>query len=226
MKIFVVAALHGDEVFGLKIIGKLQEKYNSKYIVRVGHPEAVAKGKRYLAADLNRSFGLQSETPETNLATTIKREVEATQPTYIIDIHTSVSNVAKVAIVARNCAKTYYLAETLGMEAVVIMPPSLTKNSLIGQFPDKSISIELGKNQRSDKLAQYLATNIDALEPRPKKIEKKLSIFKVVSVIDKNFDGLNNIANLKFNKKLNGYPFLAGVNTYKYIGGFLAQRIK
>ncbi|MGC1177333.1 MAG: hypothetical protein WA843_04650 [Candidatus Saccharimonadales bacterium] len=40
MKIFVMAAMHGDEPFGVQVIDILRRGTNKNIITKVGHPEA------------------------------------------------------------------------------------------------------------------------------------------------------------------------------------------
>lgn len=223
MKTYLLVAMHGDEQFGLKVAGKVQQT-NPNVCVRVGHPEAVAKRVRFIESDLNRSFEPALTTLESQLAKSIKREVSECKPDYIIDVHCSYSNVGKVGIVAQLTSKTLYLAEALGMEAVVIMPNA--ENSFIGCFAGIAISIEYGKNYRSDKLAQDIASKIKNLKIERERSSVKIPIYKVFGKIDKNFEDLATIRNLHYNAKLKGYPFLAGLNTYEHMGGFLAKKLK
>lgn len=222
MKTYLLVAMHGDEQFGLKVAGKVQQN-NQNVCVRVGHPEAVAKHVRFIESDLNRSFKPALTTLESQLAKSIKREAAQYKPDYIIDVHCSYSNVGKVGIVAQLTPTTLYLAEALGMEAVVIMPN--TAHSFIGCFADIAISIEYGKNFRSDKLAQDIANKIKNLKTKHERSDAKIPIYKVFGKIDKNFEDLATIRNLHYNAKLKGYPFLAGLNTYEHMGGFLAKKI-
>jgi succinylglutamate desuccinylase len=225
VKTYVIAALHGDELFGLKVIGKLQQKATTNCITRIGNPEAIAKGKRYIEEDLNRSFRSNQQTLEATLAKAIKAELKSYAPDYVIDIHTARSGVGKVAIVAKHCAKTAYLAQALGMDAMAIMPQHLTRTSCIGCCPDRAISLEYGKGYRSDKLAADIADSLDALQPTFQVQRPHIPVFQVVSTIPKDFEGLASIVNLAFNETLGGYPFLAGEHTYETIGGFLAKKV-
>jgi succinylglutamate desuccinylase len=226
MKIFVVAALHGDEPFGLKIIDELRRSNIKGIITQVGHPEAIAKGKRFLDQDLNRSFNSRNRSIEVAIARNIKKEIEEHKADIILDIHTSVSDVGKIAIVARDYPLTKRIAGLLGMEAIVVIPKRLVDKSLIGCFPDKSISLEFGKTRLTDELAADIASKIKTLKLSHIQPAKQLPVFEVFAEIDKDFKGLENIKNLIFNKGLNGYPFLAGIDTYETIGGFLAKKIK
>jgi len=226
MKIFVTAGVHGDEPFSLKIVDRILAKNIPGVVVKIAHPEAIARGKRYLQTDLNRSFGSDQNSIETLLARAIEQQIKNLKPEYIIDIHTSRSNVKSVAIVAKLCTKTKFIAQALGMQSIVVMPAHIVKSSLIGRFPNKAVSIEFGKNYRSNKLAMNIANRLANLDDSFVKTDHNISVFEVVSVIDKNFENLEEIQNLEFNAKLGGYPFLAGLNTYDSIGGFLAHKLE
>lgn len=225
MKIFVIAALHGEEVFGLKVLGRIRRGGKNEMSVMVGHPEAVAKRRRCIDEDLNRSFNTKKDIVERMVAQHIKQEIEKFAPDLIIDIHTAHGYIGKVAIVAERSPLTDNIAKSLGMEVLVIMPKHLTDTSLIGCFPSKSISLELGKNHRSDKLALEIAEGIESLNFSSQNLTVDLPTFEVYGEISKGDRGLAKIKNLVFNKRLGGYPFLAGPNVYESIGGFLARKI-
>lgn len=226
MKIYITAAIHGDELFGLKVIGRIRQTGNNKIVVKIGHPEAIAKKKKFLEEDLNRCFTGEKKCIENQIANDIKKEITKYKADLIIDIHTSIVSVGKVAIVAEHSPLTNYVAKNLGMDFLVIMPRNLTEKSLIGCFPNKSISIEMGKSHRSDKLALEIAKKIESLELSEFNGVVDLPIFEVYGQIDKDYKNLKGIKNLVYNEKLGGYPFLAGENTYASIGGFLMRKIK
>lgn len=225
MKIHILAAQHGNELLGLKVIGKLVQQRANNLTFRIGHPEAVAKGVRYIQRDLNRSFNSLESTIEAAIAADIEREIKALAPDLIVDIHTSVSDVAKVGIVAKRSLLVERVAVAMGMEAVVVMPEYATRNALNGRFPDTSISLEFGRGYRSDALAADLAKRIRQLDIDEPYVGAALPVFEVFTEIDKNFDGLASIKNLQYNQTLDGYPFLAGPTTYETIGGFLARKV-
>src|SRR4051794_22366141 len=89
-KIYVVAALHGDEPFGLKVLAQLRYRNERRQIVsKVGHPEAVAKRKEFIEVNLNRAFGPDApDAKETWIAKFIMGNIAYHKPDLIIDIHT------------------------------------------------------------------------------------------------------------------------------------------
>jgi predicted deacylase len=226
MKKYIVAALHGDETFGLRIVGHMQESISENICFRVGHPEAVAKNVRLIETDLNRSFLSESTSLEGRLAAHIKQEIVKCNPDLIVDIHTAEENVGNVAIVANLNSLVVSVAEQLGMDAVVKMPENLAKKSLIGCFPEKSLSLEFTRTRCTDELAKSIALRLSTVRiPGSRELSTKLPVFEVISVIDKNYSGLKDIVNLSYNKELKGYPFLASPTAYDMIGGFLANKI-
>lgn len=224
MKIYVLAGVHGDELFGLNIIGKLQRSDNKNIRIRIGHPEAIAKAKRFIGADLNRSFNTKETSIEATLAHAIQQEIRDYKPDLVIDIHTSITDIGKIAIIAKHSPFIEAIAAKLGMNSLVIMPTWLVNASVIGCLPDRSISLEFGKNDQSDRLATTVARSIQGLSLAVSS-KTTLPVYEVHDHIDKNFAGLVNIQNLTFNAELDGYPFLAGPATYEEIGGFLARKI-
>lgn len=225
MKVCVVCALHGNELFGLKIISKIQEDVSTDISTIIGHPEAIAKSKRYIDQDLNRCFGQEGDAREIAIAEGIERRLRIYQPDIVLDIHTSISDVGNIAIVAEYNEQIAAIAAHLDMDAVVIMPEYLTSTSLIGIFPEKSISLEFGRSKRSDQLAHKVAEGIKTLKYSSPRKDRDLPVYEVYGTIDKSFNKLAGIKNLTFYEELQGYPFLAGVGTYETMGGFIARKL-
>jgi len=223
MKLYVVAAMHGDEIFGLEVLKYIEKIKNIK--VRIAHPKAIKGNKRFITSDLNRSFRRSHNNLESKLADSIEKEIIEFKPDYVIDIHTSITNVGKTGIVCGYSTKIENLAQSLGLNNIVIMPKKYYQNSLIGCLPDRSISIELGKNLRSDKLARTLAKNINDLVLKDKNYLKPLSRYSVTTTIDKKDNNVVGIENLKYNSYFKAYPFLANEKAYLDIGGFLAKKL-
>jgi succinylglutamate desuccinylase len=225
MKIVVMAALHGDELMGIKVQGYLTAQGTHEILNMIGHPQAIARHRRFIDEDLNRSFNVQAQSTESSIARRLKKELTDYMPDLVIDIHTSVTDVRKVAIVATRNTLIETIAAQLGMEALVIMPGHLTDSSLIGCFPEKSLSLEFGRYHRSEKLAKDIALRISALNPKANDETSTIPVYEVFGQIDKAYAGLTDIKNLVYNEELGGYPFLGGKRAYKTIGGFLARKL-
>lgn len=227
-KIYVVAALHGDEPFGLKVLADLRQVADNRVIRQVGHPEAVAKRKEFLEANLNRSFGPDAPaSKEKAIAKHILRDIEAHKPDLIIDIHTCECSVGKSAIIVKLDQNLIEIAKCLGMDYVVEGEPSVMKQTLIGQYPKKSILLEFGTGLRSDRLSQSIAGKISALLDEALVPRTQVKIYSKTRCISKaECEGLE-MNNYIFDKQLKGYPYLVGKNTYPrytdYVG-FLAEQ--
>ncbi len=225
-KIYVVVALHGDEPFGLKVIGHLRYLSNGQIVTQVGHPEALAKRKEFLETNLNRSFGPDAPpSKEARIAQHILRDIKAHKPDLIIDIHTAECVVGKSAIVCQIDSRLIDIIKKLRMDYVFECVASINRQNLIGQNPNKSIILEFGRGLRSDRLALSVAHKIAGLlksEPLPK---IKLKVYsKSRTIANKEAAGLK-MKNYVFNQKLGGYPYLVGKNTYTEYVGFLAQKL-
>lgn len=219
-KILVTATIHGNEKFGLKILGALYENKSAAQTL-VAHPEAVAKNVRFIESDLNRSFNGKSSSLEERIAQSIMDRVKNIKPDIVIDLHTSVSDCGAVGIVTKYSRANHLIAEKSGMSCLVIMQPS---DSFIDQFDVPAVALEFGKNLRSNRLAKNIAEAIESFHlDNTLSAEPTIPVYKMESIIEKNYKGLDSIKNLAFDHVLGGYPFLAGKNTYADIGGFLLQ---
>ena len=69
-------------------------------------------------------------------------------------------DIGLVAILASEHQSLIRVAKNLGVSKIAVMPDFIASKSLIGQFPDRSICLEVGRGLRSDKLAETLAQRI------------------------------------------------------------------
>ncbi len=224
-KILVIACQHGNETFGLKILAHLQALNNDSTFTYIAHPEAIAKGQRQIETDLNRSFGVKDvDSVETRIAARMIQDIKRLSPSLIIDLHTSTVPIGEIAILAQKNVELIQVSKKLQIKKVAVMPSSISQSSLIGQFPDKALSLEFGKNLRSNSLAKKIAFKINSLTVSETDLDEfKTQIFTVERLIThREASGLV-LNNYIFNETLNGYPFLTGEKNYKEHRGFLAS---
>lgn len=223
-KIYILACVHGNETFGLKVLEQLHVLKNSKIKTRIAHEQAIVRKKRHIQTDLNRSFQLDPTTSlEAKIARDIRAEIKGWQPDLVIDLHTSTVKVGKVAILCQENQLLIKTAKQLGMENIAIMPKNITCKSAIGVLPERSICIELGRGNRSVHLAREIAANINALTfNNNHQHSHQIPLFKVKRVIQHQEANGIQLSNYIFNQKLNGYPFLTGESNYTQHRGFLA----
>lgn len=227
-KIYTVAALHGDEPFGLKVLAHLRQLGDDRIVRQVGHPEAVAKRKEYLEDNLNRCFGPKTpDSKEARVAKHILRDIAKVGPDLIIDIHTAECAVGKSAVIAKINPVLIEIARQLGVDYVIECDKGLASRTLFGQFPTRAILLEYGRGLRSDKLAHLIAERITALlSPINPTTNRNLKVYSNTRIINKTEANGLKLRNYIFNRKLGGYPYLVGKNTYyKYESfvGFLAK---
>ena len=224
--IHIVGALHGNEPFGERVINKLKRTdFSNNLSFTIGNPDAFDRKIRFIETDLNRSFGLSVKSKEAVIADAITAKLEQINPEIIIDIHSSISEVGVVAILAKESNVLYEVASAVGASTIVVMSPELSKHSLIGQFAAKSLSLEFGSDSTHVKDLNIATERILHLGDSELALNPSIPVLKVTGVIDKNYKDLPTIENLQFNGALNGYPFLAGQDNYPDMGGFLCERL-
>jgi len=92
MKILIIAATHGNELLGTKLIGHIITKRPEllEYLdFIIGNPRAYAKRVRYIESDLNRSYSLGDNTYEQRRANEIERYITTMKPDLVLDMHTT-----------------------------------------------------------------------------------------------------------------------------------------
>lgn len=225
-KIYVVACLHGDELFGLKIVARLRA-INSRHVTTaIAHPEAIAKRRRSIDTDLNRSFHPDAlPSKEAAIARHIRQEIDQLNPDLIIDLHNVECPVGAVAILAHDSDELLRLGSQIGMDQAVVMPGHIAKDSLIGSYPERALSIEFGIGLRSDKLAQAVAQAIaDISNGELNMTPVVMPTYYVTRKIANDEAPSEALTNYKYHRGLQGYPFLVGKDSYPDYRGFLAPK--
>lgn len=92
MKILIIAASHGNELLGIKLIHHIVDHHPEMFDyldVLVGNPRANKAKSRYIANDLNRSYQKNYGSYEKLRAKYITRYIANTEPDLVIDMHTT-----------------------------------------------------------------------------------------------------------------------------------------
>lgn len=227
MKTLVIAGVHGNEQFGLKILGKLQQLNCSGVELYIAHPEAIAKRVRYVMHDLNRSFGDEKiDSVEYELARILSQKIRAENYDLVIDLHTSTVPVGYVAVLASAAPALTTIAKRLGVDHIAIMPNEIARQALIGVAPEKSICLEFGQHLRSDKLALKVAHSIHSLSKgnAVESATRSVRAYYIKRVITRNEAAGLLLRNYEYEERLSGYPFLTGTDNYLEHRGFLATK--
>jgi len=221
----LVCCVHGDEVFGLEVFEYYKKHANQFPGLQVilANEEALKKGVRYTDVDLNRICpGTKDGKGEQGLAYELVELLKSSK--YILDIHTTVSDMKLVPIVTKMTEDVKTILGQIHVEHIAYMQPSITTQSLIGQFAG-AVSLEFGHEYAKTFTArQCVQGTVQRLLKNEKYTKTERTIFVVDQIIPKESVLPSNTGNLRYSKELGGYPFLLHEKAYKDIRGFLASK--
>lgn len=222
-RIAIITHLHGNEHFGKRLFEHFSRSIN-KYLgvlIVIANEEAMERDKRYIDQDLNRSFpGKKDGNHEEKLAKEILDLVKDYR--YVIDIHTTTSEVKVVPIIAKLDEDTKALVNLTGSEEVIIMEKN--KSSLIGNLKS-AISLELNEAYAAECGIEVIEEYIDRLlnDTTKKPIGRKL--FTTKGTIPLAFELPTKAKNFEYLEGL-GYPYLLFEKNYTEYQGFFAESIQ
>lgn len=153
MKVLIFGGTHGNEWTGIYAIQKYAETFKAKYPSLkmdfiLANPEAFKVNKRFTEEDLNRAFQYLDEkrtTYEHNRAREI-RDLINKEDTFVIDLHTTTSNMGKTVILTDYNPLTLFVGQELSQrfsDCRIIGSPDPKKKYLASQTT-KSLMIEVG----------------------------------------------------------------------------------
>lgn len=218
--IALIVCLHGDEKIGFKI----KEKLSNKFTVIFGNPEAVNKNTRYIDIDLNRAFpGKEKGNYEEERAFRLLQELSAFK--YIVDIHSSSSEMDVFGIITTPTEEKIELAKKLGLKRVLLMTKKLANGGSLIDNVNCGISLEFGPHE-DEKKAQEL---INLMGKFPNDPSNQIQIFEAFELIKGENDAKYFIKNFEEVKKgqliaegkkkyfaqFDFIPFFVGEKAYK-----------
>jgi len=225
-KLIVVCCLHGDEVFGERIFTHYQNKLDKMNGIRLilANEEAYSKNVRFIDDDLNRNFpGNEHGNHEEQLAAQIMPYLTATE--YILDIHTTTSDIMMTPIVASFNSSVKDILNLTTSTEIAYMGDGVANHALIGQV-NAGVSLEFN---------EVYATSAEAFNQTRQVIEGLLNstknkpmarqIFNIESVIPLSVNLPSQTRNFERVESLNIYPFLLHEKSYKSHQGFAAKTI-
>ena len=176
--IAIIICLHGDELFGLEVMDKLDENIP----VFIGNPKAIQKKVRYIDIDLNRAFpGKKDGNYEERRAFYLMNKLKKFK--HVIDIHSSSSNLELFGILTEPNKEKLQLAKKLGLKKIVLMSEKLANgNSLIDNH-DCAISLEIGPHEKKENVDEVIKI---INNPSNHKDDYKSKMFKVFDIIKGN----------------------------------------
>ena len=153
-KVLVFGGTHGNEWTGVWLVEKYAEYFRKKYPSLdlefiLANPEAYKINKRFKDEDLNRAFQfIDQDRPgsyEHHRAKEI-REMILKEPCFVIDLHTTTSNMGKTLIITDYNPLVLWLAQEAEKnvpDTRIIGSPDPSKKYLASQVPT-SLMVEVG----------------------------------------------------------------------------------
>lgn len=231
-QILIIAATHGDEPLGLKVIKNLKkQKLNRYFNCLIANPAALKINTRFVETDLNRSYpgNPDSKLYEERLAA--KNLALAKQYKYIIDIHSASQGMDDFIIIPRTKFNPKdFPIQLLDLNRIILWPDP---KGPLSEVMLNSLELEFGIKSKKYNEVALKATNIVAdfilrfNESNFKLAEKNQNFYLVYGrLYQKKFSG--QIENLKdFESITIGdekfYPLLTG----QYLGeGIVCYKMK
>lgn len=248
MKILLNIATHRDETIGHAVAEEIEKLKITKgeVVIHVANEKAYRLGKRFIDQDLNRSFpGDVNGNHEQRLAAKILPIVKSAD--FVIDIHSTTSELEDALIVTNLNKKTKELIGVIGPKYLLYM--KVTKNNALISNAKIGIAFEYGKDKdikTIKKTAQGIEKLLSHLGVVSKKIKTSKNNTKYFEVYEtaqkpKGAKLLKNIKNYKLIKKgevyavlgkdkfiakEDFYPILFGEKKYEDIFGFVGKMIE
>ncbi len=225
--ITLVCCLHGDESFGETVFNYFKEHASrfGDFKLILAHPAALQAKKRFFEDDMNRSFpGSPEGSIESRLAHSLLPEIQ--DCSYLVDIHTTVSDVKMAPIITSLNKITRRLINACPAREVAFVQPPLSTKSMIGQVQN---GISLEYNVTYAKTQEALQTVIDFItlllsqEQRP---TRKRKVFYIDDTIAKSVKIPQSTKNFYKIRGLNVYPFLYHKDSYPTIHALSASKMR
>ncbi len=247
MRILLTILTHGDEKIGLRVAQELRKLGVDKttLTICIANPKAFKAGKRFIDADLNRSFpGKKNGNYEEKIAYQLSPRIKAAD--IVIDIHSTRSLLKDAIIVSKLDKQTQKYIRVIGPRCVLYF--KATKDRVLIAKAKVGLAFEYGRDNESrtlkkivsdiTRLLRYLGL-VDGRIPTKK---VATTYFEVVAPVVKpqGYSLLTSVKNYKFVRKgeriakknnrflvsrHDFFPILFGNNTYPEYFGYRAKKI-
>lgn len=176
-KLVIVCCLHGNERYGLSIC-----ESQSLLPFVLANEQALKENKRFIDADLNRSFpGNKNGNHEEKIAAELLENLANFN--YVLDLHSSSNFCPLFGIITQPNKEKIEFARKLGLTKLVIMPESFASGKSMIDFVKCGLSLEIGPHERKENINEVkkLLTNFVEQKNYPENLE----VFEVFSIIKK-----------------------------------------
>lgn len=210
-KTLFIIATHGDEKIGFNVVANLKKLgLNEKFDFIIGNPRASGKNKRFLEADLNRSYpgNKNSSVYEERLA--YENLQTAKKYRWVIDMHEADQGKDDFIIIPRKKMNRFPI-ERIDLPKVLLWPDP---KGPLGQVVDNEIELEFGVKNKDRKELEQTATKIVQNFLLDKEVKDEKEIYRVYGkILAKNYTGTINelidFQEIEINKE-QFYPLLVG----------------
>lgn len=151
--VLLIVATHGDEKIGIEVTNILRQKGVGGFDVLVGNPKALEENKRFVDADLNRSYPGNSASNKYEEILAVKNFEIAKKYKYVIDIHEASSGQDNFIIVPKGTLPKNFPLNLLDLKKVLLWPDP---KGPMTQFLENGVELEFGMRdkKRQDVLNQ------------------------------------------------------------------------
>jgi len=215
-KILLVGSQHGNELLGVRLHEYITVKKPEllKYVeYYCANPLAFALNKRFIETDMNRSYTNDSSGHEAECAKNLVRKIRAGDYLYVIDCHTTTTEVGVCFIVKeRNAAIDRVINAASDITNIILMKKDIARLSLL----------DTGSNVVAIEANEKIATEETTLSMLLKMIEQlsKSTTLKPTNRTIYSVDGfigatanLDNVNLRNFKIYKGSYPVLCGGDT-------------
>ena len=157
-QLLLIVATHGNEPIGLEAVKNLENLGLDKYFdVLIANPKALKNKKRFIEADLNRSYPGRKNSKVYEQRIAYGNLKIARQYRYIIDIHEASQGRDDFIIVPREKLSKKFPLSSIRLNKILLWPDP---KGPISQILKNSIELEFGMKNRSREKIVKKATDI------------------------------------------------------------------
>lgn len=185
-KVLIVAAIHGDETYGIDLYAIFIKKYpelKNTVSMIIGNPEAFKKDTRFIDQDMNRAFNSGVESSESRAIERLTKSIRKINPDYIIDIHTTRRDSGNFFITDNLEIPKSVIMKSMPNINVCIMKHDIITKSFIGNNK-RAISLEFSLSSINDGTSRHFTNGLHNLVTGAVDDSMKNKIYTVKKLID------------------------------------------
>lgn len=228
MNILIIAATHGNELLGPKLINYIISKRpelleHLDFII--GNPRAYAKRVRYIESDLNRSYQLGEATYEQRRANEIEHYIKITKPDLVIDMHTT-SCVQPSIMIVRDLEHPLVRRYLRNCHIENVLRVTTTHDS--ASLVDSLVAYEVMNRDVTPVHLSEICNDIESFVS-DKVVTATKSIYQMTDKIykkDVTKQQAESFVNFAYNVDLGFVPIMTGENSYKKQTDYLGFKSK